>query len=155
MCVSVCLSLEEYHIIPMAGTQVRNNAWVWYSHNILCMKMSNKSVSQIIDLSIMNGRCPLDSQDEITNWHPTNIGNFTFRCTDNNHTYNYTSRDIKMKWSWGSNKYVKYCCFKSKPTQRGYRKRIAELWKESVKFHTRSQRHPEQARMILIKGLFF
>ena len=47
------------------------------------------------------------------------------------------------------NKNVIDCYFKNEPIQRGYRKRIMEIWSELAKFNSTSQILAEQARMIL------
>ena len=47
-------------------------------------------------------------------------------------------------------------CFtyiKSNPSQRGYRKRMKEIWTDSTRFNT-SEKLADQKRMILKKGLF-
>ena len=46
---------------------------------------------------------------------------------------------------------VTHCCFKSNPTQRGYRKRMVEILTESVKFDTTSQRLADRVKLILKK----
>ena len=58
----------------------------------------------------------------------------------------------EKKWTRKDNRNVLHCYLKSNPTQRGYRKRMIEIWTETTKFKT-SQRLVEQSRIILKKGL--
>ena len=44
--------------------------------------------------------------------------------------------------------------FKRNPTQRGYRKRMIEIWEKCNGFQTRSQKLADQVRMIIKKGWF-
>ena len=44
--------------------------------------------------------------------------------------------------------------FENNPIQRGYRKRMIEIWAYSARFNTTSQRLANQARTILKKGWF-
>ena len=47
------------------------------------------------------------------------------------------------------NRNVLHCYLKSTPTQKGYRERIVEIWKEHTRFNTINKRIANQARMIL------
>ena len=49
--------------------------------------------------------------------------------------------------------YLLHGYLKSNTTQRGHRKRMIEIWANSTRFNT-SQRHADQARMILKKISF-
>ena len=46
------------------------------------------------------------------------------------------------------------CYFQSNPSQRGYRKRMIEIWLECLSFQTTSQRLTDQVRTIIKKGWF-
>ena len=50
------------------------------------------------------------------------------------------------------NQLALHCYFRSKPTQRGYRKRM--IWQEYSNFQTTSQRLADQVRTIIKKGWF-
>ena len=60
-------------------------------------------------------------------------------------------RHQKKKQTREDNKKVIDCYFKSNLTQRGYKKRMMEIWTESVKFY-RNQNLTDQAWLILKKG---
>ena len=47
-----------------------------------------------------------------------------------------------------------HCHFRSNPTQRGYRKRMIEIWPECARFQTTSQTLADQVRTIIKKGWF-
>ena len=57
------------------------NLWVWYSHNILPMKLtnpnSNQRLTQITNLSVLISRYSLDSQHD-----GSDVGCFYIRCTN-------------------------------------------------------------------------
>ena len=46
------------------------------------------------------------------------------------------------------------CYFRSNPTQRGYRKRMMEIWQEHSNFQITSRRLADQVRTIIKKGWF-
>ena len=52
------------------------------------------------------------------------------------------------------NQLVFHCYFRSNSTQRGYRKRMIDIWKECVMFQTTSQRLVDQVSTIIKKGWF-
>ena len=66
-----------------------------------------------------------------------------------------TKGTTKLKDTHGKNRLEKsvknvfYCYFKSNPKKRGYSQRMIEIWVESAKFKTTSQRLANQARMTL------
>ena len=53
------------------------------------------------------------------------------------------------------NQLALHCYFRSNPTQRGYRKRMIEIWLECASFHTTSQRLSDQVRTMIIKKGWF
>ena len=57
-------------------------------------------------------------------------------------------------WTRENNIQVLHCYFKSNPAQRGYRKRMLQIWNDNNNFNTTSQRLADQARMILNKKFF-
>ena len=102
----------------------------------------------------MIGRCSLDSQHGRPDRHPANVGCSLFRYT-NNDSMNPTNQRPKRKtWTWEDNQLARHCYFKSNPTQRGYRKRMMEIWQELSIFQTTSQRLADQVRTIMKKGWF-
>ena len=83
------------------------------------------------------------------------VGCSNFRYTNNNQNKFLTQRHQQKKWSKEVNKNVLHSYFESNPTQRMYRKRIIEIWANSARFNTTSQRPANPARMILKKGCLF
>ena len=68
---------------------------------------------------------------------------------------NPTNQRPKRKtWTREDNQLSLHSYFKSNPTQRGYRKRMMEIWQELSIFQTTSQRLPDQVRTIVKKGWF-
>ena len=73
----------------------------------------------------------------------------------NNDSMNPTNQRPKRKtWTREDNQLALHCYFKSNPTQRGYRKRMREIWQEFSNFQTTSQRLADQVRTIMKKGWF-
>ena len=67
---------------------------------------------------------------------------------------NPTNQRPKRKtWTRKYNQLALHCYFKSNPTQRGYRKRMMEIWQELSIFQTTSQRLADPVRTIIKKGL--
>ena len=86
--------------------------------------------------------------------HPANIGCSLFRYT-NSDLRNLTNQRPKRKaWTREDNQLALHCYFRSNPTQRGYRKRVMEIWRELSNFQTTSQRLADQVRTIMKKGWF-
>ena len=68
---------------------------------------------------------------------------------------NPTNQRPKWKtWTREDNQLALPCYFKSNPTQRGYRKRMMEIWQELSIFQTTRQRLADQVRKIMKKGWF-
>ena len=83
-------------------------------------------------------------------WNPSNVGCSNFRCTKNdqrNHSTQRRQRKIRTK---EDNKNVLHCYFNL--AQRRYK--TIEIWAESARFNTKSQRLADQVRLILMKGWF-
>ena len=57
-------------------------------------------------------------------------------------------------WTREDNQLALQCYFRSNHSQRGYRKRMIEIWQECAKFQTTSQRLADQVRTIIKKGWF-
>ena len=137
--------------MSVSGAQIVNNLWVWYSHNIPPMiKMSNSYFTQRwaqdSNLGVMIGRCSLDSKHGRPCRHPANVGCSLFRHT-NSDLKNRTNQRLKRKtWTRQDNQLALHYYFKSNPTQRGYRKRMMEIWQELSIFQTTSQRLADQVR---------
>ena len=63
-------------------------------------------------------------------------------------------RPKRRTWTWEENQLTLECYFRSSSLQRGYRKRMIEIWPEHSTFQTTSQRLADQFRTILKKGWF-
>ena len=75
----------------------------------------------------------------------------------------YTNDDLRnhnnqrckhKKWSREDSQLALHCYFRSNLSQRGYRKRMIEIWKECASFLITSQRLADQVRTIIKKGWF-
>ena len=86
--------------------------------------------------------------------HPVNVDNSNFRNPINNTSNHPTQRRQRKKWTRKDKKHVLYCYLKSKPTQRRYRKRMIEIWTETVWFDATSKWLADQDRIIRTKGWF-
>ena len=60
---------------------------------------------------------------------------------------------IIIIWTREENQFALHCYFRSNPSQRGYRKRMIEIWQECASFQT-NQRLTDQVRTIIKKALF-
>ena len=110
--------------------------------------------TQNMGLGVMIGRCSPDSQHERLNDHPAHVGCSFFRYT-NDDLRNHTNQRRKHKiWTMEVNQLALHCYFRSNPTQRGYRKRMTEIWQECSNFQTTSQRLADQVRPIIMKEWF-
>ena len=140
-------------------TDVINNPWVWYNHNILPMiKMSNLDIiqrgAQATSLGVMIGGCSPVSQHGRPDYHPPNVG-CSFSRYMNDDLRNHTNQRHKRKaWTREDNQLALHCYFRSNPTQRGYRKRMIKIWWECSNFQTTSQRLADHVRTIIKKGWF-
>ena len=63
-------------------------------------------------------------------------------------------RPKRRTWTREENKLELECYFRCNPSQRGYRKRMFEIWPERSTFQTTSQRLADQVRTITKKGWF-
>ena len=118
--------------------------------------MSNSNFTQrgTQNLGVMIGRCSLDSQRGRSDRHPANVGCSLFRYT-NSDLRNHTNQRPKRKtWTREYNQLALHFYLRSNPTQRGYRKRMMEIWQELSNFQTTSQRLADQVRTIMKKDWF-
>ena len=139
----------------LSGAQIINNPWVRYSHIILpIIKMSNPNVThlgtQATELGVMFGRCSPDSQHGRSGCHPTNVGSSFFRYIN----YDVTNHNKRRTWTREENQLLLECYFRSNTSQRGYRKRMMDIWQQRLTFQTTSQRLADQVRTIMKKGWF-
>ena len=117
----------------------KNNPWFWCSHNIpLMIKMLNQNMTQrgtqATGLGIMIGRCSPDSQHGRPDRHSANVGCSFFRYT-NDDLRNHTNQRRKQKtWTREDNPLALHCYFRSNPSQRGFRKRMLQIWQECASF---------------------
>ena len=152
-------SLWLFVVTSVSGAQIINNPWARYSPIIPPMiKMSNHNITQrgtqATGLGVMIGRCSPDSQHGRPDRHPTNVGCSFFRYI-NDDVKNHNEQRLKRRtWTREENKLVLECYFRSNPSQRGYRKRMFEIWQECSTFQTTSQRLADQVRTITKKGWF-
>ena len=120
------------------------------------IKMSNSYFTQRgaqeSDLGVMIGRCSLDSQHGRSDRHPANVGCSLFRYTNSDLMNRTNQRPKRKTWTREDNQLALHCYFKSNPTQRGYRKRMMEIWQEFSNFQITSQRLVDQVRTIMKKG---
>ena len=152
-------SLWLFVVTTVSGAQILNNHWSWYSHIIPPMKkMSNHNITQrgtqATGLGIMIGRCSPDSQHGRAVRHPTNVGCPFFRYINDDVTNPNEQRPKRRTWTREENQLVLECYFRSNPSQRGYRKRMIEIWQECSTFLTTSQKLVDQVRTITKKGWF-
>ena len=105
-------------------------------------------------LGVMIDRCSLDSQHGWLDRHPANVGCSLFRYTNSDLKNPANQRPKRKIWNREDNQLALHCYFKSNPTQRGYRKRMMEMWQELSIFQTTSQRLADQVRTIMKKGWF-
>ena len=110
--------------------------------------------TQATGLGVMIGRCSPDCQHGRPDRHPTNAGCSFFRYINDDATNHNEQRPKRRTWTREENKLVLECYFWSNPSQRGYRKRMFEIWQECSTFQTTSQRLADQVRTITKKGWF-
>ena len=114
----------------------------------------DKNVKSKYDtMGVMIGRCSPNNQHR----RPIVILQmltFFFRYK-NDDLRNHTNQRRKHKtWTREDNQFALDCYFRSKPTQRRYRKRMIEIWQECATFQTTSQRHADQVWTMIKKGWF-
>ena len=152
-------SLRLLVVKSVSGEQIINNSWARYSHIIHPMiKMPNHNIpqcgTQATGLGVMIGRCSPDSQHGRPVCHPTNVGCSFFRYINDDVTDHNEQRPKRRIWTREENKLVLESYFSSNPSQRGYRKRMFEIWQECSTFQKTSQRLADQVRTITKKGWF-
>ena len=120
--------------------------------------MSNQNITQrgiqATGLGIMIGKCSLENQHKRPEDHPASVGYPFFRYTNEdlrNHTH---QRPKRKAWTREDKQLALYCYFRSNPTQRGYRKRMIEIWQECSNFDTTSQKLADLVRTIIKKSWF-
>ena len=77
-----------------------------------------------------------------------------FRYTNDDVRNHNNQRPKRKTWTREENQHALKCYFRSNPSQRGYRKRMIEIYQECAKFQTTSQRLTDQVRTIIKKGWF-
>ena len=66
-----------------------------------------------------------------------------------------TIRDQNTKtWAREDNQLALHCYYRNNPSQRGYSKRMIEIWPECANFQITSQRLADQVKTIIKKGWF-
>ena len=120
--------------------------------------MSNRNITQrgtqATGLGVMIGRCSPDRQHRRPDRHPTNVVYSFFRYIKDDVTNHNEQRPKRKTWTREDNELTLQCYFRSNPSQRGYRKRMLEIWQERSTFQTTSQRLADQARTIIKKDWF-
>ena len=109
--------------------------------------------TQDSDLGVMIGRCSLDSQHGRDLIVILRMLAVLFSGTQITARWTPPTRDPNGKHGLGKTTNL-HCYFKSNPTQRGYRKRIMEIWQELSIFQTTTQKLADQVRTIMKKGWF-
>ena len=137
-------SQKLFSVTSVSDAQIINNPWVRYSHNIRPMiKMLNQNMAQsgtqVTGLGVMIGRCSPDSQHGRLGRHTANASCSFFRYTNDDLKNHINQRRKHKIWTREDNQLALHCYFRSKPTQRGYRKRMIEIWLECASFQTTSQ----------------
>ena len=114
----------------------------------------NQCETQMIDLSVIIDRCSFDNLHWGPDRHLANVGCSNLRYTNKDQSNNPYERLQWKRWTRADNKNVIHCYSKSNHTQRGYRKRMSKIWRESTKFNSTNQRLANQARRVLKKTWF-
>ena len=100
----------------------------------------------------MIGGCSPDSRHGRPSCHHANVACSCLRYI-NKDVRNHNNQTPKRKtWTREDNHLALQCYFRSNPSQRGYRKRMIEIWQECAKFQRTSQRIDDQVRTIIKKG---
>ena len=103
----------------------------------------------------MIDRCSPDSQHRRPNRHPANVGCSRFRYMNEDISNHNDQRPKRKTCTREDNHLALHCYFRSNPSQRGYRKRMIEIWQECASFQTTSQRLADQVRTIIKKRMIF
>ena len=112
------------------------------------IKMSNHNITQrgtrATGLGVMIGKCSADSQHGRIDRHPANVCCSFFRYSNDDEKNHNDQRTKRKTWTREDNQLALYCYFRSNPSQRGYRKRMIEIWQECANFQTTSQMLADQ-----------
>ena len=119
------------------------------------IKMSNHNITQrgtqATGLVVMIGRYSPDNQHRRPDRHATNVGCSFFWYINDDHRNHNDQRPQRKTWTREENQLALQCYFRSNPSQRGYRKKMIEIWQECSTFQTTSQRLADQIRTIVKK----
>ena len=117
------------------------------------MTNQNQHGTHMTNLSLMIGKCSLDSLHGGSSYITANVGCTNFRYTTNKKAT--TQRiDSKDKMNRRRQQNSLDCYFKRNPAQRGYMERIIEISAKFARLDSTSKWLADQARMILKKGWF-
>ena len=121
-------------------------------------KMTNQNITQCgtqtAGLGVIIGKCSLIANMEDLFGILQMLDTLFFRYTNDKQSNPSNQRLQCRKCTREDNKPVLYCYFRSNPTQRGYRKRMIEIWLEYARFKTTNQMLTDQVRNIINKGWF-
>ena len=85
---------------------------------------------------------------------PRMLAALFFRYMNDDVRNHNNQRPKRKTWTREDNQLSLHCYFRSNPSQRGYRKRMIEIWQECANFQTTGQRLADQVRTIISKGWF-
>ena len=105
-------------------------------------------------LGFMIGMCSPDSHHGTSVRHPANVGCSFFRHTNEDLRNHNNQRPERKTWTREDNQLALHSYFRSNPSQRGYRKRMIQIWQECASFQITSQRLADQVTTIIKKGWF-
>ena len=110
--------------------------------------------TQAAGLGVMIGKCSPDSQHVRSNRHPANVGCsfFFFRYTNDDLRNHNNQRRKRKTWTRKNKQLALHCYFRSNHSQRGYRKRMIEIWQKCASFQTTSKRLANQVKTIIKIG---
>ena len=96
------------------------------------IKMSNLNITkretQTTRLGVMICRCSPDSEHGRPKRHPANVGCSFFRYMNDDIRNQNDQRSKRKTWTREDNHLALHCYFRSNPSQRGYKKRMIEIW---------------------------
>ena len=110
--------------------------------------------TQATCLGVMIGRCSLHSHHGSLVRHSVNVGFSFFRYMSDDVRNHNDQRPKRKTWAREDNQLALRCYFRSNSSQRGYRKRMINIWQECASFLTTSQRIADQVRTRIKKGWF-
>ena len=113
--------------------------------------------AQTTSLGVMIG-----SQHRRPDQPPANVGcpfskytnNSSFRYTNDEQIHHSHQIPRHRKLTREDNKLALYCCFRSSPDKRGYRKNMIEIWTEFGRFKATNQILADLVRTIIKNGWF-